>query len=493
VDKTFYVLGDDEPVEGNSVVTSVFGEHTLSFWSVDKVGNVEEAQTVEFEVTDETAPVTTTDAVESYDSLATIGLTSTDAGSGVDKTYYVLDETDVVEGTSVGTSAFGEHTLSFWSVDKVGNTEATQTVEFEVTDETAPVTTSDAVELYESSAAISLTATDICTGVDKTYYRLDGGAKVASETVTTSAVGRHVLVFWSVDKQGNIEDAEMVTFMVAALDETAPVTTCDAVGSYVSSATIKLLASDDDSGVDKTFYQLDGADPVEGTTVTTSKIGSHTLVFWSEDAKGNAEAEQTVTFTVTAPVVPAPEDKAAPVTTSDAKPMYVSSAMIKLTATDAGKGVAATHFSLDGAMAVAGTSVTTSAFGSHTLVFWSVDKAGNTEAAKILTFTVAKPNASISAPKAAKTMKKGKSYTVTGTLGSGKVKGTKAVRIYKYRKVGGKWKSEGYVKASFKGSKGFTAKIKLAKKGEWKLRTYIPADGAHAATWSAKELKVKVK
>ena len=63
-----------------------------------------------------------------------------------------------------------------------------------------------------------------------------------------------------------------------------------------------------------------------------------------------------------APVV----DTTAPNTMSDAKATYVSSATIKLTATDAGTGVAATYYMLDGAAQVSGTSINVTAVGAHT-------------------------------------------------------------------------------------------------------------------------------
>jgi len=275
-------------------------------------------------------------------------------------------------------------------------------------------------------------------------------------------------------------------------DTTRPTTTSNAKATYVSTATIKLTPSDTGSGVATTYYKLDGAAPVAGTTITTSVLGKHTLVFWSVDKANNPEFQQTVTFTVAAPVPP-PVDSVAPVTTSDAVATYVSAATIKLTATDAGSGVAATYYQLDGAAPVAGATIGTSKIGNHTLVFWSVDRIGNTEAAKSVTFTVAKPKASITAPKAPKTMKRTKSYKIAGSLKSGRTKSTKPVRIYKYRKVNGKWKAAGYVKATFKGSKGYKATLKLTKKGKWRLRAYVPADGGHAATWSTKYDNVTVK
>ncbi len=91
-----------------------------------------------------------------------------------------------------------------------------------------------------------------------------------------------------------------------------------------------------------------------------------------------------------APVV----DTTAPNTVSDAKATYVSSATIKLTATDAGTGVAATYYKLDGAAQVTGTSINVTAVGAHTLEFWSVDVAGNTETAhKTAAFTHHRPGA----------------------------------------------------------------------------------------------------
>lgn len=94
------------------------------------------------------------------------------------------------------------------------------------------------------------------------------------------------------------------------------------------------------------------------------------------------------------PVAPAPApDTAAPTTISDARSTYVSSAAIHLTATDevGGSGVATTYYVLDGAGQVAGTNVSTDIVGSHTLVFWSVDAAGNIESQNSVAFEVTAP------------------------------------------------------------------------------------------------------
>jgi hypothetical protein len=167
------------------------------------------------------------------------------------------------------------------------------------------------------------------------------------------------------------------------------VTVSDAKATYVSSASVNLTATDAGSGVAGTYYRLDGAAQVAGTTIATSAIGSHTIEFWSVDVAGNTETHKTAAFAISAP--PAPVDATAPVTVSDAKATYVSSASVKLTATDAGSGVAGTYFRLDGGAQTAGTTIATSAIGSHTIEFWSVDVAGNTEAHKSASFAITAP------------------------------------------------------------------------------------------------------
>ena len=88
----------------------------------------------------------------------------------------------------------------------------------------------------------------------------------------------------------------------APVDATAPVTTSNALATYVSSAAITLSATDAGSGVAATYYKLDGGAQVAGTSINVTTVGSHTLEFWSVDVAGNIEAHKTASFTVTAPV-----------------------------------------------------------------------------------------------------------------------------------------------------------------------------------------------
>ena len=221
------------------------------------------------------------------------------------------------------------HTLQFYSVDVAGNTEATKPVPvfaFSVSappvDATPPLTTCNAIASYTGTATISLSATDHAggSGVAHTYYRVDGGAQQTGTTIIVpppvSGSATHAIEFWSVDVAGNGEAPRGgATFTIAARppDTTAPATSSNALAYYSGTATITLTAADDagGSGVAHTYYILDGAAAVEGTTIVVPPpfggTVSHTLQFYSVDEAGNVEATKPVPahdFSVSAQGVP---------------------------------------------------------------------------------------------------------------------------------------------------------------------------------------------
>jgi hypothetical protein len=120
-------------------------------------------------------------------------------------------------------------------------------------------------------------------------------------------VGSYTIEFWSVDNEGNVETPHnTASFTVTPPDTTAPVTTSNAVGSYVGSANITLTAVDNPggSGVATTWFRVNGGAQTPGTTIPTiSTPGDYTIEFWSVDNAGNIELpHKTASFTVT-PIV----------------------------------------------------------------------------------------------------------------------------------------------------------------------------------------------
>jgi hypothetical protein len=94
-------------------------------------------------------------------------------------------------------------------------------------------------------------------------------------------------------------------------DVTPPVSTSDAVASYVGYASIRIDATDDLSGVERIYYKVGVAGSTRTTPTgvggyaiayirpTTAGTFNYTLYFWAEDREGNIEAENSVTFSVT--------------------------------------------------------------------------------------------------------------------------------------------------------------------------------------------------
>jgi hypothetical protein len=81
-----------------------------------------------------------------------------------------------------------------------------------------------------------------------------------------------------------------------------------------------------------------------------------------------------------------------------------------------------------------------------------------------------------------------RTYTIKGSLKPRHTAGTYPVRLYKYRRISGTWKSYGYVKArvaNYSTYSVYSGAVRLPYRGTWKIVAYAPADSLHAATWSA--------
>jgi len=314
--------------------------------------------------TDYTAPETISNLRSSYFGTATISLTASDiGGDGVAYTAYKVDNSAWTTRTTNPTvitvypPASGSpvaHKISYWSIDMAGNQETTITKDFTVgaEDTTPPVTTSNATAYYKAPGTILLFASDANgSGVNQTYFRFSNDPTATAGTmIGTGGAGEHTLWFWSVDNVGHVEPTNTVTFIV---DELAPTTTSNAARYYEGVAKIDLSAQDlsdgpgvKTSGIKQTFYTVDDGAQNTGTTIEIQPPASgsvvHHIDFWSEDRAGNSEQPTRAEFSVQAPT-----DKTPPVTNCDFKKTYAVPGLIKLSASDAGWGVASTAYKLD--------------------------------------------------------------------------------------------------------------------------------------------------
>jgi hypothetical protein len=145
------VAGIEYAVDGGSfaaysgpVTVNEPGEHTVGYRATDNAGNTSAVQSVSFSVA-EPAPQDTTppevsaevvgeqDADGAYVGSATVTLTASDAGSGVDSVEYSLDGAAYSAYTApVQVGQPGEHTVDYRATDNAGNTSDPQSVTFTV-------------------------------------------------------------------------------------------------------------------------------------------------------------------------------------------------------------------------------------------------------------------------------------------------------------------------------------------------------------------------
>lgn len=216
---TYYQVNGGEVLSGNTVQLTQDGTHTLTYWSLDKAGNIEEKQTKEIKI-DKTAPNTTDNAPSTWQSGdVVVTLSATDTGSGLDDTHYQVNGGEVKSGNTVQFTQEGTHTLTYWSVDKVGNIEAEHSKTILI-DKTAPNTTDNSPSTWQSgNVVVTLNASDTYSGLEATYYQINGGEAHSGNTIQFTQEGTYTLTYWSVDKVGNIEAKHSKTIKI---DKTAP-------------------------------------------------------------------------------------------------------------------------------------------------------------------------------------------------------------------------------------------------------------------------------
>ncbi|MDQ7909463.1 DUF1080 domain-containing protein [Phytohabitans sp. ZYX-F-186] len=229
------------------VTVNTVGQHTVSYRATDAAGNTSTAQSVSFTVvapqqdTDPPAVSATVtgqrDANGAYVGAATVTVTATDAGSGVDRVEYSLDGGAYAAYTApVTVNQPGQHTVGYRATDKAGNTSTAQSASFSVVappgDTTPPTVTAvvsgqlDGSWSYVGSATVTLTAADTGgSGLLRLEYALDGrGYIVYTGPVTVNTPGQHTISYRATDRAGNVSTTGSTVFNV--VESGAPPMTC---------------------------------------------------------------------------------------------------------------------------------------------------------------------------------------------------------------------------------------------------------------------------
>jgi large repetitive protein len=413
----------------------------------DRAGNTTSATSSPAVKIDTTEPLTVVSAPGGWSNHAvTLTLTPSDSGSGVAATYYSIDGAQAAVGTSATLSTEGEHTVTYWSVDKAGNEEAHSSA-LVLIDLTAPTITHSQSPLANLAkwnhgnvqvtfvCADSLSQINSCTPVQS----------VANDGANQSVIGvAH-------DKAGNSAQDEAIV----SVDKTPPTINerpgrepANASGWYNTPVVIAWDCDDALSGLASCSAPVTVGNGVQqSVTGTASDVADNTasrtisginvdtvapsisgapttaanadgwyngtvMVHWtctdtsSGIALGTCPADSPITGeganlsasasvadragnTSHATVSGIKIDRTPPSTTDDAPTGWSKTAVtVHLSATDSLSGVKTTFSKVNGGPAVAGASVIVSGDGPSTVVYWSIDRAGNAESQKSVTIRI---------------------------------------------------------------------------------------------------------
>jgi hypothetical protein len=447
--------------------TTILGEGTgltTSATVSDTAGNQTTASSPAVDI-DSTAPKTDVGALPLWNNTdVTVVLTPTDALSGVKVTHYRLDDGQVQDSTAVTTavtiSAEGSHTLTYWSEDYAGNSEAHKTVQIDI-DKTPP-TIGHILDPLPNANGWNKGAVTV------TFQCADALSDVASCTSpqTVSAEGKNQQVLGTaVDNAGNTATDPAAV----SVDMTAPVITAtvdrgpDSNGWYNHAVTVSFACSDALSGIalsptgaedcpaaqtlgeganqsaGATVYDAadnSASDAVHGINVDMSApaisgtavnadgtprsanangwYSSNVFVAWTcsdpaladgapgsgiagacpgtsmvsgegADLAASASVSDRAGNTTTSTLEHLKIDQTPPSTTvsvpaPNSRSWYAGPIRVTLTARDGLSGVDATYYTVDGGAPQAYSGpFTFSSGGTHTIAYWSVDKAGNVE------------------------------------------------------------------------------------------------------------------
>ncbi|MDO9107612.1 MAG: hypothetical protein Q7U89_01280 [Coriobacteriia bacterium] len=137
------------------------------------------------------------------------------------------------------------------------------------------------------------------------YFMVDGlnpGSYIVSTVLGESSACRYLGPATTPENARVIElaAAEIVSVRFAVCsDVEAPRTSTSLRSSSARvGSVVRFMASDDKSGVSRTYYRLNGRVLVDGSSLILTKLGLNTIEFYSVDAAGNVEQTQKSTVYV---------------------------------------------------------------------------------------------------------------------------------------------------------------------------------------------------
>jgi hypothetical protein len=357
--------------------------YAIQYRSTDVAGNQEPASTITFKI-DKTAPVTTASVTGTAGSNGwykagspvTLTLTATDNLSGVALTNYTINGGTTQSYSGSVSLSDGNYTVTYWSVDVAGNVEGSHSLTLKV-DQTPPTISAsrtpaaNANGWNNSAVTVSFSCADSGSGL---ATACPAAQVLNSEGVNQSSSGTVT------DMAGNSAN---VTVSNINIDLTAPTITGsatpapNAAGWNNTNVTVSFSCSD----------ALSGIASCAGPTTLTTEGSNQGVTGSAADKAGNGSSATVSGIKI---------DKTAPVTSATVTGTVGSNGWYKagspvqvsLTASDNLSGVAVTSYTINGGTAQIYAGPIAFTDGRFTVLYWSLDRAGNLEAQHSLSVNV---------------------------------------------------------------------------------------------------------
>ncbi len=297
--------------------------YTFKYYTVDNVGNRENTKERSF-IVDVVAPTTEIEFTGDrrnniFSPRAKFSLKAMDTGSGVKALYYSIDggqEKRFYNEVPLKDLVDGDHKVSFYSIDQVGNKEEVKTMDFYL-DKTAPEVKATVVgDQYQNRGRVfvsvrtkvKLEVSDNKAGVKKVWYKIDDNPErpYVEPFELPQSKGKHVIMYYATDNVNNnfksLFDESASDRSSLDIDMVAPEISYNFKGkmhvtrdtSFITSETkIDLGAVDDDSGVKKVGYKINGGKGIEYVApFNIPEEGRYVIDFYGMDQVNNRNSKE---------------------------------------------------------------------------------------------------------------------------------------------------------------------------------------------------------
>ncbi len=413
---TLYRVDGGAWLTGTVFTIASDGVHTVEFYSVDLINNIETTYPLEIKIDTQPpgAPVAIVLTPSTWTPINQFSIQWANPSdlSGIAGAYYKLDAepTSPTDGifvpglnsiSGITVTTEGAHPIYLWLKDRAGNVDhlfrnVGPPLRYDATPPTTTITlqgTAGENNWFTSAVTFTLTSTDTMSGVRAIRFAVDGGDWITATSAVLATSGKHTVEYLAEDIAGNVEVTQTATIRIDSEPPSLPVQVITGpIGwSRFNDFYATWESPLDTSGIAGAYYKL-GAPPTgphDGTFITSTGVitgitvpgdGRHDFHIWLRDNAGNTDANRRITVQRAFWYDATPPRTTAIVTgTAGTNGWYISALTVTLSMTDATSGVAATWWQLDGGQWSTGISFTVNSEGPHEGSFFSVDAAGNGE------------------------------------------------------------------------------------------------------------------